>query len=377
MAEAQTPPAPPAAVPPIMSSAEPMPSLPPPPPSPALAARRNPSRRGCLLAFLICLGLFGIGLVAGSIFLMKLMMDSTGYSGTVKSIRTHEELLLGESGATEKIVVIDIKGIILAESYYDGASSQVICETLDAVLADPSVRAVLLDMNTPGGEVCASDEIHHALQKVREHGIPVVTCMRSLAASGGYFIAAGTDYIIANRLTLTGSVGVIIPSLNYAGLFDKIGVKSESYKSGAMKDMLSGGRTPTPAEVEYVNLLVQNTFQEFLAIVAAGRPGFNKDPAQVRAAPFADGRILSGREALAYGLVDGLGYFEDAVAKARSLGRAPGAKVVRLKRSFNLAEFLFSVKGSLPLRVGPPLPEEWSRIRPGQPYYLLPSACPY
>jgi protease-4 len=346
------------------------------PPGVPPAPTRRWGGRGCLLVAILALVGFGLlGLLFAGV-LVWIVTQSGGLSGSPRPVSFREELVSGDPWTHEKLAVIDVKGLISGGSFYDGASSAVLCEALRAVREDASVRAVILDMDTPGGEVTASDEIHHAVQTVRKSGKPVITCMHALGASGGYFIAAGTDHIIANRLTLTGSVGVIMGTLNYAKLFDKLGLEAETYKSGEMKDMLSGGRQRTPAEVFYVNQMVRETFLEFATIVARGRPAFANHVDNVLKEPFADGRVLSGNEAFRLGLVDELGYFDDAVRKARALGRAPGAKVVRYRKTMGLTDILFAVESSARLKMLGPVPADWARIKPGQPYYLLPGYMP-
>ncbi|MBT3376832.1 MAG: signal peptide peptidase SppA [Lentisphaerae bacterium] len=283
-----------------------------------------------------------------------------------------EVLLDGTLGSEREIAVIDVRGMILYDAPFDGASARSICGQLKAAKEDESVVGVILDMNTPGGEVTASDEIHRAVLKLRETGKPVVTCMHAMGASGGYFIAAGTDCIVANRLTLTGSIGVLIGTLNYAGLFEKIGLESEVYKSGKMKDLLAGGRTRTEAEKALVNELVTSNFHAFAQVVADGRERY-RSRADVLAAEFADGRVLSGEQALASGLVDQLGYFEDAVAKARELADASGAKVVRLRRALRFSDLLMSMKAPQVGALRNFLPQEIRSLQPGRYYYLTPT----
>jgi protease-4 len=199
--------------------------------------------------------------------------------------------------------------------------------------------------------------------------------MRSLGASGGYLVACGTDYILANRLTLTGSIGVIIGALNYAELFGKIGLRADIYKSGAMKDILNGSRQPTEAEKAYVQGLVDETFREFARLVAEGRDRYETADEVLRS-PVGDGRILTGRQALDFGLVDGLGYFEDAVAKAKELAEVEDARVIRYRRLSRWAEMLFAMQGGRGTGLDALVPREVGMLRPGRLYYLMPTAVP-
>jgi len=277
----------------------------------------------------------------------------------------------GHSSCSLKIAVIDIQGMILPEGGRGFAGSGRIVAELDQARRDSDVVAVILDMNTPGGDVTASDEIYRAVLRCHEDK-PVVTCMRSMGASGGYYVAAGSDWIIANRHTLTGSIGVIMSSLNYAELMDRWGLKMETIKSGQMKDMLSGSRPVNETERQYMQELVTETFHEFAAIVAAGRPAF-ADRDAVLAADFADGRILRGPAALEAGLVDQLGYFADAVTKAEELADTTDAKLISYRRRSSLGDFLLDLSANRDLTQAV-FPAELRAMKPGCLYAIWPRA---
>jgi protease-4 len=356
-----------------------VPPLPPAPPAPLPPPRRRGPRLGCLLSGI--LATVGAGIVAA------LVLWST-FSGATRSVlsglgaaagdevRVVEEVISGAGLDTEhKVVVIDVKGIIMSEGAFDMAGSRRIAYELAAARRDPHAVAVILDMDTPGGEVTASDEIHREVRLCTKANLPVVTCMRSLGASGGYFIAAGSDWIIANRLTITGSVGVIISTTNYTGLFTKIGLEAEVFKSGQMKDMLRGSRERTDMERAYVQGLVDATFREFATVVANGRTRY--DTAEdVIGSEFGDGRILTGADALKLGLVDQIGYFEDAVDKAKELAKTPAAKVVRYRRPLRLTDLLLGLRAESRLGLRSLLPAEVAAIQPGRLYFLMPGLLP-
>ena len=353
------------------------PPPPPPPQSPPPPESRRPARRGrgCLWTVFVLFLLVGLGIGVIAYYFAR-NFSGTAEWQTESGITITQEVL--EKGTTEqyRIAVIDVHGVIVQDGLpYDGAVASILIEQLDAARDDPRVAAVVLDMNTPGGGVTASDEIHQAVLRLREAGKPVVTCMRAVAASGGYLVACGTDHIVANRLTVTGSIGVIMASLNYAELFRKVGLDTIILKSGKMKDLLAGSREPTEKEKEFVQGLVDETFREFAAIVADGRDAYDTSEA-VANAPFGDGRILSGQRAYEFGLVDQLGYFEDAVAKARELAGIPGAGVVRYRRPRRLLDLLLRMQQSRGSALAGLLPEEWRAIRPGRLYYLMPTALP-
>jgi protease-4 len=177
---------------------------------------------------------------------------------------------------------------------------------------------------------------------------------------------------MCNDTTFTGSIGVIISTLNYRDLFGKIGLESVVFKSGKFKDMLNGAREMSKEEKEYVQGLVMQSYDRFLGIVASSR---KLDAATLRNGP-ADGRILSGTDAYAAKLVDELGYIEDAYEKARSLGKAPGAEVVRYVRTYSFDRFLrlFGESASAKVEIG--LPGKKYALEPGRVYLLPPFFAP-
>jgi len=338
---------------------------------------------GCVvLAIFGTLGVLAIAIVTGIILLGGMLAGAplsslermAPMSSSVRSF--NEDLVSGSYFASDKIVVIDITGVISAASgsMYDVADSQSICDQLKAAQEDSSVKAVIVNLNTPGGEVTASDEIYHQVMLLRsKFHKPVVAMMNSLAASGGYYVAVACDEIVANKLTLTGSIGVIIEGYNYAELFNKIGLKSEVYKSGPMKDMLDGSRPRTEEERVIVQKLVDNTYDEFVNVVSNGR----KIPkSQLKGTFLADGRVFDGKQALEHKLVDKLGYFDDAVAEAAALARTQSYKVVRYSEAFSLAKVLerMSAKDSRAMSVSVEgLKAQTPPLRKGCLYFLPPS----
>src|SRR5438105_12381745 len=156
---------------------------------------------------------------------------------------------------------------------------------------DDRVKAIVLEIDSHGGEVTASDQIYNAVVKARARK-PVVVYMDSLAASGGYYVSCGGKFLMANDTTITGSIGVIIQTLNYEQLFNKIGLAAVVFKSGKFKDMLNGARPITPEERELVQSFIMKTYEKFLGIVAKER----NLPADLLRNTIADGRILSGMD---------------------------------------------------------------------------------
>lgn len=190
---------------------------------------------------------------------------------------------------------------------------QFFLEQLDNILYDESIQGVVLSVNSPGGGVKESADIYKKLLKIKEERqIPIYVSMDSMAASGGYYISAPADKIFAHRDTITGSIGVIMQSINYQELAEKVGVKFETFKSGEHKDMLSPMREVTAEERAMMQDMINETYEEFVDIVEQGR---NMSEAEVK--KVADGRILGGTKALEAGLIDEIGDEEAAIAALR------------------------------------------------------------
>ncbi|MGO9622257.1 MAG: signal peptide peptidase SppA [Desulfobaccales bacterium] len=210
----------------------------------------------------------------------------------------------------EKVGVVEIKGII--------SDSRTTLKQLDDFRDDPSIKAIVLRINSPGGAVGPSQEILREVEKIRRKK-KVVASLGTLAASGGYYIACGADLIMANKGTATGSIGVIMEFTNVEGLTKKIGLDFFTLKSGRYKDVGSPFRPMTPEEKEYMQHLLDNIYQQFLSDVARNR----KIPLE-QLRPLAEGRIYTGEEARQLGLVDVFGNLEDAIEKAGRMGGIQG-----------------------------------------------------
>ncbi len=235
--------------------------------------------------------------------------------------------------------VIEISGTIVGgEStpvFGSGSSgSLTIMSELRDAAEDPNIKAVVLHINSPGGTVAASQEISDEIVKLKQKGKKVVASMGDIAASGGYWVAAFSDKIVANPGTMTGSIGVIIQTINYQGLYDKLGLEGYTFKSGKYKDMGSGERPISNEEIQIFQSMVDDTFQQFVDVVARNR---KLEPEAIREL---NGRILTGRQALDAGLVDSLGNYYDAVSLAgeiSGLGKEP--RVINLSEKRPWQEF--------------------------------------
>lgn len=295
-----------------------------------------------------------------------------------------EEFVLEDQGASVKFAVIRVDGIISHMIERGGFNMvEILKAQFKRASDDPKVKAVLLRVDSPGGEVLAADEIARAIREFQEEtGKPVVACLQSLGASGGYYIAAPCRWIVAHDLTITGSIGVILSTWNYRGLMNKVGIRPFTFKSGRFKDMLSGSREPdeiSAEEKEMVQRLVDEVYARFKEVVARGRRAArDENPSDGRPlAPnwteFADGRVLSGKEAYELGFVDELGSFETAVKRTQKLTGVRRANLVEYRQRVDLTELLGLFGQSelralkLELGIEPP------RLEAGRLYFLPPT----
>jgi protease IV len=236
---------------------------------------------------------------------------------------------VNKSGNTD-IALIDIYGTIsdapapspLGGS--SGASSNTVIDALDKARKD-NVKAILLRINSPGGTAAAAHAVYHELMRIRrETKIQIIASLGDVAASGGYYIASAAHHIVADPSSLTGSIGVIIRTQNVSNLLGKVGVETGAIKSGALKDLLSPFRDTTAKEQQLLQSIVQDSYQQFVEAIAAGR----KLPI-TEIKPLADGRILTGAQAKALKLVDSLGNYRDALNTTASLAKIKGDPKVR------------------------------------------------
>lgn len=297
-----------------------------------------------------------------------------------------EECLLKDNDARSKIAVVTVDGIITdnARNQTGNNMVDVIKAQLDRAKDDDRVKAVILKVDSPGGEVMASDEINKAVADFQDKSHkPVVCSMGSLAASGGYYVSAPCRWIVANELTITGSIGVILHTWNYRGLMDKVGLAPVIYKSGLYKDMLSGERNTNeiPAEERVmVQGLIDETYQKFKNVVASGRnAAHEKNKTEGHAlvnnwTNYADGRVLSGTQAFKYGFVDELGNFDDAVKTTKKIAGITKANLIEYRERYDISEFLrlFGQSGAahdIKLDLGLEMP----KLQAGQLYFLSPT----
>jgi protease-4 len=257
--------------------------------------RRRPFLRGCLTMVLVLAAFF------------LLLLGISRMDGLTLSMG-------------ERIAVVPVTGMI--------SDSEPIIEQLKKFGKDNAVKAIVLRINSPGGGVAPSQEIYEEVRKLNARK-PILTSMGTIAASGGYYIAAATRKVYANPGTMTGSIGVVMPFVNVKDLVEKFGVKGMAVKSGEFKDIGSPLREMTPAERQLLQSVVDNVHLQFVNAVSAGRKLPEEEVSRI-----ADGRILTGEQAKALGLVDALGNLEDTVAEAARMGGISGEpKVVTPPKS--------------------------------------------
>ncbi len=254
--------------------------------TPAKASKRHPLLSGCLITLAVVV-LFLVATVIAVSLIGK-----------------------GFIFAGERVGVVEVKGLI--------TDSRAVLKQLDRYSRDPGIKAIVVRINSPGGAVGPSQEILREIEKVRKKK-KVVASLGTLAASGGYYIACGADLIMANRGTATGSIGVIMQFTNVAALTKKLGLDFFNLKAGRYKDVGTPFRPMTKEEQAYMQGLIDNIYQQFLRDVSRNR----KIPLE-KLRTIAEGKIYTGEEAQAVGLVDEFGNLPDAIERAGRLGGIKG-----------------------------------------------------
>jgi protease-4 len=258
-----------------------------------------------------------------------------------------ETVVSGEG--RDKVLLIDVSRVITGEERERalGLSTEEstvarVEEELRRAREDRRVRAIVLRINSPGGSVTASDTLYREVRRFREETKrPVVAALMDVAASGGYYVAVAADRVVASPTTVTGSIGVVLVGLNFEGLMTKLGVRDQTLKAGANKDLLSPLRAPTAAERAIVQAILDELHHRFIAVVRAHRPGLDEADLD----RIADGRIFTAGQACELGLVDEVGYLDDAIAAARRAAGVERARVVVYHRPDEYRENIYSRAG--------------------------------
>ena len=256
-----------------------------------------------------------LGTIVGLFFLMLILLRS----------------MSGGTSIGQKVAVIDITGII--------SKSDATIKLIHAYRDAPSVKAIVIRIDSPGGSVAPVQEIYTELEKIEK---PIVASMAGSAASGGYYVACAADTIVANPGTLTGSIGVIMQFTRMKGLYDKVGLEHQVIKSGEFKDTGSPFRTLTEREQAVLQATVDDVYNQFVDTIAEARGNLLT---RAEVVELADGRIFSGKQALDSKLIDQLGNLPDAIEIAGELGGIEGKpKVLRKEKKTSLFEQLVGIK---------------------------------
>ncbi len=311
-------------------------------------------------------------LLSGCILYAPIDLGALGSPGELE-----ESVVLGTTGP--KLALIEVSGVISDEEsrtqlgLSDRPSMVVeMRNALDRAADDPDVVGILLRINTPGGSVAASDTLHHELEVWRdEQKRPVVAYLNGMATSGGYYVAMASDRVIAHPASVTGSIGVIMPGVSIEGLMQKYGVVDQTITSGPFKDAGSLLRDMTPQERAQLSSVINDFYARFVDVVAKGRPALTRE----KVAALADGRVYSAQQALDAGLVDQLGYLEDAVADLEQRAGIKESRVVTYHRANQTRENIYSRVPNIAVQVTDVnlLPIRSSKLAPGF-YYLWPGA---
>jgi protease IV len=281
---------------------------------------------------LLCAGLMAVVLVPSGCITVNLLEPP----GPV------QEVQLSGSG-DGKVLLMDLSGVI-SSSEKEGLLPQPnqlasFKEELTKAAKDDKVKALVLRINSPGGTVNASDILYHELKTFKANKkIPIIASMMDVAASGGYYLAMATDAIYVHPSTVTGSIGVIMLTVNAKGLLEKVGVEANAITSGPRKDMGSPFRTMTTEERAIFQGVIDSFYQRFLMVVQEGRPQLSAD--QIK--KLADGRIYSGDQAKEAGLVDDIGYLDEAIERAKKNAGLTDARVVTYRRSGEYQNNIYS-----------------------------------
>jgi len=251
----------------------------------------------------------------------------------------------------DKIAIIDVDGIIANQSQSSLLSkgdnpASLFVEKLQAAQHDDNVKAIVLRINSPGGTVAASDIMYHALLEFRAKSKkPVVACMLDVAASGGYYLACGSDGIVAVPSTVTGSIGVIMQTVSLAGTMKLVGVKAVAIKSGKLKDMASPLHDLEPEEEKILQDIVMQFYENFLDVVLKGR----KDISREKLMQLADGRVFTARQALEEKLIDRIGYPQDAINWAKAMAGVKKSRTIIYHRPYDyIASYYGTAAGDVP-----------------------------
>ncbi len=307
----------------------------------------------------------GVGIVLWGLTGCTVNLNLFPSPGPVK-----EKQISGSGSA--KVLLMELSGMISSQDSEGLVSRQnlvaQIKEELTRAAEDSDVKALVIRINSPGGTVTASDILYHEIKHFKTtRKIPVIASIMDIGASGGYYIAAAADKIVAHPSSITGSLGVIMLTMNASGLLEKIGVQATAVTSGPRKDMGSPFRAMTEEERAIFQGVINGLYERFLAVIQEGRPGLQ--PEQIR--KLADGRIYTGEQAKALNLIDQVGYLEEAIDLAKRTAGLDQARIVVYSRPGDYRPNIYAKTFDPGLNLmGMPSLDLLSLVRGGHPQFM-------
>ncbi|KHD84659.1 signal peptide peptidase SppA [Heyndrickxia ginsengihumi] len=252
------------------------------------------------------------------------------------------EKTIHDGNENKKIVILNVEGTIQDTGESNSLLStgeynqHTFLQELNQAEHDSSIKGIILRINSPGGGVVESAEIHKKLMDIKKKTKkPIYVSMGSMAASGAYYISTAADQIYASPDTLTGSLGVIMESVNYGKLAKKLGIEFPTIKSGEYKDIMSPSREMTDSEKEILQKMVDDSYEGFVSVIASGRHMSKKEVRKI-----ADGRVYDGKQAKQLNLIDHFGYLDDTITHMKKDHHLDGAEVVEYETSGGLESLL-------------------------------------
>lgn len=285
------------------------------------------SKRWIALVIVVVLIVVSFGVRLTTQVASSVINDRFDFDGSA-----YEAQLVETGDWDKKIAVIDLKGAIMDDDTSpllgQGYNHHRMLTMIDQAAEDETVKAVLLQIDSPGGAVGETAEIYERLKNMQEEfDKPLFVAMEGMAASGGYYAAAPADKIYAQASTITGSIGVIMESINFAGLAEKYGISFNTIKSGKHKDIMSASREMTEEEKAILQSMIDEMYDDFVEVIVEGRDMSDKEVRKL-----ADGRIYTGKQAKEVGLVDEVGSLEDALADLRRTYDLENAQVIKYSK---------------------------------------------